>query len=153
MAWYDNIAGPLIEGAATVIGSQYGPQAGGYGATEAGFNAQLQLERDKFVAATAEAQEQNRLRAESIAAQIAAANISAGASKESALIAQQTAIMGQRSKALADSIAQRIEAVKGTPEVTQRYRQALLERMGKLPDRYQVGFQNAANLIAGAGRR
>ena len=84
---------------------------------------------------------------------IAAANIQAGASKESALITQQTNIMQMRNKALADSLAAKIEAVRGNPQVRFQYDNAITEAMNRQPERYMTGFNNAAAVLARAGQR
>lgn len=158
MAWYDNldyskIIGGALEGLGTYAGAAYGPQPGGYQATQAGFEAQLQLDRDRFLQQAAQQEIANQISRENIAAQIAAANISAGASKESALINQQTNIMQMRNKALADSIAAKIQAVKGNPQVRFQYDNAVVQAMNKQPERYMTGFNNAAAVLARANQR
>lgn len=150
---YSKIIGGALTGLGTYAGAAYGPQAGGYGATEAGFNAQLQLNRDKFLQSVAQQEQANAINREQIAATIAAANISAGASKESALIAQQTNIMQMRNKALADSIAAKIQAVRGNPQVRFQYDNAIIGAMNRQPERYMTGFNNAAAVLARAGQR
>lgn len=150
---YSKIIGGGLEGLGTFAGAMYGPQAGGYGATQAGWEQQMQLDRDKFLQSVAQQEIANQINREQTAAMIAAANIQAGASKESALITQQTNIMQMRNKALADSLAAKIEAVKGNPQVRFQYDNAITEAMNRQPERYMTGFNNAAAVLARAGQR
>lgn len=150
---YSKIIGGALSGLGTYAGAAYGPQAGGYGATQAGWEQQMQLDRDKFLQSVAQQEIANQINREQTAAMIAAANIQAGASKESALINQQTNIMQMRNKALADSLAAKIEAVKGNPQVRFQYDNAITEAMNRQPERYMTGFNNAAAVLARAGQR